>query len=131
MPKYRLSQLTTARELHEQMMQDPAYRAEWERTALARAVSHLVLSYRVEHKLTQTAFARLVGIPQSQVSRLEGGDHNPSLDTLAKLAQVLDIELVVDIVPAKRKRKGLSKAAATKPLGEFALGESQVLVAAV
>lgn len=43
------------------MLRDPAFRAEWERMALARAVAEAVIRYRVEHGLSQSAQARLVG----------------------------------------------------------------------
>lgn len=131
MAKYRLDELKTADEVHREDLKDPEYRAEWERTALARAISELVVNYRVTHDITQTEFGRRVGLKQAHVSRLEAGDHNPSLETLARLAEVLEMELVLDITPAKRRRRGLSKAAASKTVGEFALGQSQVRLSAV
>lgn len=112
-------------------MKDPEYRQEWERTAFARAISELIVSYRAQHNLSQTEFAKCVELSQGNVSRLESGDHNPSLDTLAHLAQVLDIEIVLDIAPADKKRKGISQSAQSKKLGEFTVANSQVLVSAV
>lgn len=131
MAKYQLEEFKTAEQIHEEEMNDPAYREEWHRTAFARAISELVVHYRAEHGLTQSRFGKLVGLTQANVSRLEGGDHNPSLETLARLAQILDIEIVVDVAPANRKRAGLSQVANHKRLTEFELGKSRVLVAAV
>src|SRR5579884_3019226 len=51
---------------------DPEYRAEWERTALAREVSEAITHYRVHHGLTQTALAQRLGLRQSAVARLGG-----------------------------------------------------------
>jgi hypothetical protein len=42
----------------------PKFRAEWERTALARAVAEAVIRYRAEHGLSQTALARVLGWSQ-------------------------------------------------------------------
>jgi hypothetical protein len=39
-------------------LQDPEFRAEWERTAVARAVAIRVVGYRAEHGLTQTQLAK-------------------------------------------------------------------------
>ena len=36
-------------------LKDPHFRAEWERTAVARAVAARLVEYRVEHGLSQTA----------------------------------------------------------------------------
>ena len=57
----KLSDLTTAEEIHERDMADPVYRAEHERTRFANDIAIRVLTYRNDHGLTQTAFGRLVG----------------------------------------------------------------------
>ncbi len=93
-----VSELTTAAELEKADREnDPEYRAEWERTRLAHEVAMRVLSYRVDHKLTQTELGRRLGMRQPHVARLEAGEHEPSLATLARLAQVLDLEFHIDI----------------------------------
>jgi DNA-binding XRE family transcriptional regulator len=93
----KLSELTSAEELHGQDMADPAYRAEYERTRFANDIAIRVLRYRSEHGLTQTAFGRLVGMRQPHVARLESGEHEPSLSTLVRLAAALGEDFTVDI----------------------------------
>ncbi|MHB1772314.1 MAG: helix-turn-helix transcriptional regulator [Acidimicrobiales bacterium] len=95
----KLSELTTAEEIHERDMADPVYRAENERTRFANDIAIRVLYYRSEHGLTQTAFGRLVGMRQPHVARLESGEHEPSLSTLVRLAAALGEDLTVDIKP--------------------------------
>jgi len=96
----RLSQLTTATELHERDLVDPGYRAEYERTRFANEVAIRVIRYRAEHGLTQTAFGRLVGMRQPHVARLESGDHEPSVSTLARLSAALGVDFTLAITPA-------------------------------
>src|SRR5260370_40530218 len=79
-----------------EMLQDPEFRAEWERTALARAVAEAVVGYRAEHRLSQTALARLLGWSQPVVARLEAAEHNPTMDTLLALARTLGLRVQVD-----------------------------------
>lgn len=81
-------------------LRDPVFRAEWERTAVARAVGKRVVDYRVLHGLTQTALARQLGMKQPAVARLEAGEHNPSFETLGRLSSVLGIEFHIDVTPA-------------------------------
>ena len=81
------------------MLQDPAFRAQWERTALARAVAEAVIRYRAEHKLTQTGLARLLGWSQPVVARLEAAEHNPTMDTLVTLSRTLSLRVHVDVGP--------------------------------
>lgn len=95
----KLSELTSAEEIHERDMADPAYRAEHEQTRFANDVAIRVLRYRTEHGLTQTAFGRLVGLRQPHVARLESGEHEPSLSTLARLSSALGVDFTVDIKP--------------------------------
>ena len=96
------------REIHEESMRDPEYRAMWERTAFARAVAVEVIRYRTEHGLSQTALARKLRMQQPAISRLEIGETNPSWDTLVRLADVLGLEFLVDIAPAGKRAKLVS-----------------------
>lgn len=80
-------------------LRDPAFRAEWERTALARAVAMRVLRHRAEHRLSQAALARQLGMQQPAMARLEPGDHTPSLDTPRRLSRGLGIHFHIDITP--------------------------------
>ena len=95
----KITELTTAEEIHHRDMADPAYRAEYERTQFAHDIATRILRYRTEHGLTQTAFGRLVGMSQPHVARLESGEHEPSLSTLVKLAGALGEDFTVDIKP--------------------------------
>jgi ribosome-binding protein aMBF1 (putative translation factor) len=79
---------------------DAEFRAEWERTELARALALRVVEYRAEHGLSQAALGRRLGMAQSGVARLEAGEHTPTLDTLSRVAQVLGSHLRVDVGPA-------------------------------
>jgi len=80
-------------------LKDPEFAAEWERTAIARAVAIAVLRYRVDHKLSQTALGKLLGIPQPHVSRLEIGEHTPTIESLQRLSRVLGLRFLIDLAP--------------------------------
>lgn len=95
----RMSELKTAAQIAAEELADPEIRREQERTALAHAVAMRVIGYRVEHGLSQTGLARLLGMHQSAIARLEACDHEPSLATLSRLAQALGIEFHIDITP--------------------------------
>jgi ribosome-binding protein aMBF1 (putative translation factor) len=95
----RVSELKTAAQIAAQELADPEIRREHERTALAHAVAMRVIGYRINHGLSQTGLARMLGMHQSAIARLEAGDHEPSLATLSRLARVLGIEFHIDITP--------------------------------
>lgn len=103
----KMSDLVSADELHERDMRDPEYRREYERTRLANDVAIKVIRYRADHSLSQSQLARMVGMRQPHVARLESGDHEPSVATLARLADALGLDFSIDI---KRGRVGLRDA---------------------
>lgn len=78
-------------------LKDPEFRAEWERTAVARAVANEIVKYRGEHNLTQTQLARQLGMQQSAIARLELGEHEPSITNLSKLSRGLGINFHIVI----------------------------------
>jgi DNA-binding XRE family transcriptional regulator len=80
-------------------LRDPKIAAELARTAVANQLAILIIQYRVEHGLTQTALARQLGMRQPAIARLEAGDHEPSVATLARLANDLGITLRLDLSP--------------------------------
>jgi DNA-binding XRE family transcriptional regulator len=95
--------------LDETLTADPALREEWEEKALAREVALCVLAFRSERRLSQAKFGALIGVTQPRVAVIESGEHEPTLSTLRKLADVLGIEIAIDIVPAGRKPQLLKK----------------------
>jgi DNA-binding XRE family transcriptional regulator len=127
----KLSELKTHDEVLAEQLRDPKFRAEWERTAPARAVASKVIAYRAQYRLSQTALARRLGMSQPAVARLERGDHNPTIDTLMRLASALDVEFVLDIAPANKDRKLVTKRArTTAAIESVEAPECSVLVAA-
>jgi len=95
----KLSELRTSDQVLADELRDPEFRAEWERTAVARALALEVLQYRVEHGLSQRGMAELLHMTQPQVARIEAGSHNPTYDTLARIAFLLDREFDLKIPP--------------------------------
>lgn len=97
MPK--VSELKTAAQIAAEELADPETRREHDRTAFAHAVAMRVIGYRINNGLSQTGLARLLGMHQPAIARLEAGDHEPSLATLSRLARVLEVEFHIDITP--------------------------------
>ena len=106
--------------LEEQLASDPEFRAEWERTALARAVALAVVGYRTRHGLSQTELAKLLGIRQPHISRLELGEHNPTPEMLQRLASKLGLRFVLEIAPSQ---------GASPPLPSGPVDHSEVVTA--
>jgi transcriptional regulator with XRE-family HTH domain len=112
-------------------LRDPDFQHEWDRTAVARAVALTVLTYRTDHGLSQRALAMKLDMTQPQLARLEAGEHNPTIETLARLAQTLDLEFAIDIHPRQRAPKLLSRRAqARNAIASYETDTAAVLLAA-
>ena len=91
--------MTYIDELHDEMMKDPEYRAEYEATQPAFDLMKALIGARVHSGLTQEQIAERMGTTQSAVARLEGWSANPSVKTLRKYAEATGTRLVVGFEP--------------------------------
>ncbi len=126
----KLSEMKTNDELLAEQMTDAAFRAEWERTAVARAVALRILRYRSERALSQRDLSKILDMEQPQVARLERGDVNPTLETLMRLAGALGIEFTIGVRPMDRKARLVTKRAQDGALASYASDRAVALVAA-
>jgi ribosome-binding protein aMBF1 (putative translation factor) len=128
----KLSEMKTNDELiEEQLRTDPEFHAEWERTALARAVAVAIVRYRADHDLSQRELAERLGMKQPQVARLELGEVNPSMETLMRASAQLGIEFTIDVRPAGTPAHNVTKQArANSVVGSVRTDDAEVLVAA-
>jgi predicted transcriptional regulator len=58
-----------------------------------------VAARRIAMNMSQRELAELCGTTQSAIARLERGGRPPRIDTLLRIAEALDCELVVDLKP--------------------------------
>jgi transcriptional regulator with XRE-family HTH domain len=127
----KLSDMKTSEQVLAEELRDPDFRHEWDRTTVARAVALKVLAYRTEHGLSQRGLAQKLDMTQPQLARLEAGQHNPTIDTLARLAQTLDIEFAIDVHPRQRVPKLLSgRAQGKNAIASYETDTAAILLAA-
>lgn len=74
---------------------NPEYRAELERIWPYEQIARQVIRLRMDHGLSQQALAERVGTTKSAISRLESGQHAPTVATLNKIALAFGARLVV------------------------------------
>lgn len=74
---------------------DPEVIKELEANAIEYQVVREIIKARKELNLTQEQLAQLVGTKQSNISRLESGDYNPTIEFLSKVAQAMGKNLEI------------------------------------
>jgi transcriptional regulator with XRE-family HTH domain len=65
------------------------------------AVADQVAERRQAKGMSQRELAELVGTTQSAIARLERGGRPPRIDTLLRIADALDCDLVVELRPRR------------------------------
>jgi predicted transcriptional regulator len=65
-------------------------------------IADKVAERRIEKGLSQRELAELCGTTQSAIARLERGGRPPRIDTLLRIAEALECDLLVDLVPRGR-----------------------------
>ena len=80
---------------------DPEYRAAYEAAQRAFVLGEAVRKARLARGMTQADLAAATGTSQSAIARLELGGGNPRLETLARVADALGVELSVKFVKSK------------------------------
>lgn len=78
-------------------------RAEHEEAELFARIADEVARRRRAWDLSQRELAELCGTTQSAIARIERGRRPPRIDTLNRIARVLDCELVVELRPRTKE----------------------------
>lgn len=84
-------------EMKENMLKDEEFKAEYEKLKPRYEAIEQIIKARKEQNMTQSELAKRVGTQKSNISRLESGNYNPSLDFLVKIAESLGKSLSIQI----------------------------------
>ena len=80
-----------------ELMQDEQFREEYEKLRPRYEIISRIIEVRKEQNMTQEQLACKIGTQKSNISRLESGNYNPSLDFLIKVASGLGKNLTVEL----------------------------------
>lgn len=76
-------------------LEDPEFRAEYERLAPYEELARIVIMRRANLGLTQAELAARMGTTASAISRIESGQHATSPQTVKKLADAFGARAVL------------------------------------
>ena len=89
-------------EFKQELLKNPKVKAEYDALAPEYDIIQAMIDARKEQNITQKELSQRTGITQADISRIENGSRNPSLNMLKKLAKGLGMRLRVEFV-ADRK----------------------------
>lgn len=79
------------------LLKDPEVKAEYDALEPRYQAIRQIIQARNELHMTQAELAKRIGTSKSNISRLESGNYNPSLDMLTKIAKALGKNLEVQL----------------------------------
>lgn len=86
-------------DVRDRRMSEPGASQAYQATQLAYELGRTARALREQRGWSQTELARAAGMTQSAVARFERGGTVPTLPVLERLAQALDVDLVVQMNP--------------------------------
>ncbi len=79
-------------------LKDPEFAAIWEAGEAEYQMRKAMIGVRYELNMTQEEFAKAAGMRREVITRLESGNGNPTLKTLARIARAAGKRLEVRFV---------------------------------
>lgn len=76
---------------------NPELRKEYEALAPQYEIIEAVIAARIEKQMTQAELAERADTKQSNISRFESGNYNPSVEFLQKIAGALNKQLEITL----------------------------------
>lgn len=92
------------KEIEAEFLSDPETKAEFEALRPQYEIVSQIIKARSEQGLTQEELAARTGLQRSNISRLESGNYNPSIELLMRVAKGLGMELHVEFRPPQGAR---------------------------
>ena len=82
-------------------LRDPELKKEWDASEEEYRLINSLIKARVESGLTQSELSERSGINQANISKIENGVYNPTVNILRKLAEAMNMELKIEFIPKK------------------------------
>lgn len=81
-----------------QSLSNKEFKQEWDSQSVEREIVRQIVEARLEQGMSQVQLANACGMKPANLCRLENGNGNPSVATLAKIAHGLNRKLKVSFV---------------------------------
>lgn len=94
--------MRTLDDMLSKQLKDEEFRSEYEAIQPEMDVIRAIVDARTSQNLTQQELAERTGINQADISKLENGTRNPSVNLLKRLAEGMDMVLKIEFVPKQR-----------------------------
>ena len=86
----------------QEQLKNPDVKKEWDDLQPEMDVIRAIVDARTSQNMTQKELAERTGINQADISKLENGTRNPSVNLLKRLADGMGMALKIEFVPKQK-----------------------------
>lgn len=94
--------MITYKEYNNKCLEDSNFKKEYDDLEPEYDIINAMIKVRKEKGLTQKQLSELTGISQSDISRIENGTRNPSLEMIKRLAIGMGMRLKLEFIPVSK-----------------------------
>lgn len=94
--------MNSFKKFKDDMLANPEIKEEYEALEPEFNIIQAMIDARKEQNLTQKELSERTGITQADISRIENGTRNPSLEMLKRLAKGMGMRLKLELEPYEK-----------------------------
>ncbi len=94
--------MITYKEYKNKCLEDSNFKKEYDDLEPEYDIINAMIKVRKERGLTQKQLSELTGISQADISRIENGTRNPSLEMIKRLAIGMGMRLKLEFIPVSK-----------------------------
>lgn len=94
--------MITYKEYKYKCLEDSNFKKEYDDLEPEYDIINTMIKARKEKGLTQKQLSELTGISQADISRIENGTRNPSLEMIKRLATGMGMRLKLEFIPVSK-----------------------------
>lgn len=92
------------RDFLNEQLEDAEFREEYDNMSPEFDIIRAMVKARKENNITQKELSERTGITQADISRIENGTRNPSLNMIKRLAKGMGMRLKLEFIPETNRR---------------------------
>ena len=95
--------MSSYNDFKKELLKNPEVKAEYDALEPEFNIIQAMIDARKQQNLTQEELSKRTGITQADISRIENGTRNPSLEMVKRLAKGLGMQLKLELVPQVKR----------------------------
>ena len=91
--------MSSYKEYKDKALKNPKVKSEYDTLEPEYNIIQAMIDARKSQHITQKELSERTGITQADISRIENGTRNPSLEMVQRLAEGLGMRLKIELIP--------------------------------